>query len=226
MPEAALARVESLLGKGHFGAALREAGALKLGDFALAGHYEFVRQEKVARAQIGIADRYVPARRRAQCATVLRARPEAGRPTMPRSCGSPTWPTRRLTISTRRRGELIRGLRRDIEKNDFAQWCGRKKTLNDVTVLDLRVVRERIYPDFRLEHVFVGRPPIDPDPGYLDPLPPETEAIAFSSAVPGAIFRAATDAPVDIDDRQRPRSRRCRTTRSAHRSRCRCLPTS
>src|SRR5437868_968540 len=53
--EVALARVENLLGKGHFGAALREAAALKLGDAALAGRYEFVRQEKLSRAHIGIA---------------------------------------------------------------------------------------------------------------------------------------------------------------------------
>src|SRR5438270_5413095 len=56
--EVALARVENLLGKGHFGAALREAAALKLGDAALAGRYEFVRQEKLSRAHIGIAARY------------------------------------------------------------------------------------------------------------------------------------------------------------------------
>ena len=198
VPEAALARVESLLGKGHFGAALREAGALKLGDSALAGRYEFVRQEKVARAQIGIADRYF-----------LRGDVRNARRYYQRALKPDTDDVVVLRVAdvankafddlTRRRGELIRGLRRDIEKNDFAQWCGRKKSLNDFTVLDLRAVRERIHPDFRLENVFVGRPPIDPDPGYLDSLPPETEAIAFSSAVPGAIFRAATDAPVDID---------------------------
>jgi hypothetical protein len=151
-----------------------------------------------ARAQIGIAARYA-----------LRGDVRNARRFYERALKPDTGDTVVLRIAemankafdelTRRRGELIRGLRRDIEKNDFAQWCGRKKTLHDVTVLDLRAVRERIYPDFRLEHAFAGRPPIDPDPGFLDPLPPETEAIAFSSAVPGALFRAATDFPVDID---------------------------
>ena len=56
--EVTLARVEGLLGKGYFGAALREAAALKLGDPALASRYEFIRQEKLSRAQIGVADRY------------------------------------------------------------------------------------------------------------------------------------------------------------------------
>ena len=196
--EVALARVESLLGKGHFGAALREAGALKLGDTPLAGHYEFVRHEKRARAQIGIAERYVlrgdvrNARRYYERAL----KPDTGDAAVLRVADVAN---RAFDELTRRRGELIRGLRRDIEKNDFAQWCGRKKTLHDVTVLDLRAVRERIYPDFRLEHAFTGRPPIDPDPGFLDSLPPETEAIAFSSAVPGTLFRAATDSAVDID---------------------------
>ena len=158
----------------------------------------FVRQEKVSRANIGIADRYF-----------LRGDARNARRYYERALKPDTDDAAVLRVAdvaskafddlARRRGELIRGLRRDIQKKDFTQWCGRKKTLNDFTILDVRGVRERIFPDFRLESVFVGRPPIDPDPGYLDPLPPETEVIAFPSAVPGAIFRAATDAPVNID---------------------------
>jgi hypothetical protein len=53
-----LARAENLLGRGHFGRALRELAAMKLDDRALAGRYAFVRQEKLSRAQIGIAQRY------------------------------------------------------------------------------------------------------------------------------------------------------------------------
>src|SRR5690348_4629018 len=56
--EATLARVEHLLGKGQFGAALREIDGLKPADAALAGRYAFIRQEKQSRAQIGIGDRY------------------------------------------------------------------------------------------------------------------------------------------------------------------------
>jgi hypothetical protein len=196
--ERALARAESLLGKGHFGAALREAGALKLGDGALDGRYAFIRQEKLSRARIGIADRYFLRgdARNARRFYERALKPDTDDPAVVRVAEVAG---KAFDDLARRRGELIRGLRRDIERKDFAQWCGRKKTLNDVTILDVRGVRERIFPDFRLESVFTGRPPIDPDPGYLDPLPPETEAIAFSSAVPGAIFRAATDAPVDID---------------------------
>ena len=196
--EVSLARMESLLGKGHFGAALRQAEAMKPGDEALAGRYAFIKQEKVSRAQIGIADRYF-----------LRGDVRNARRYYERALKPNTDDAALLKVAdvaskafddlARRRGELIRGLRKDIQKGDFSQWCGRKKGLNDVTILDVRGVRERIFPDFRLESVFVGRPPIDPDPGYLDPLPPETELVAFSSAVPGAIFRAATDAPVDID---------------------------
>ena len=63
----------------------------------------------------------------------------------------------------------------------------------------MAAVRERIYPDFRLENVFGERPPFQPEPGYLDPLPVETELVAFTSAVPGAIFRAATAEAVDVD---------------------------
>jgi hypothetical protein len=63
-------------------------------------------------------------------------------------------------------------------------------------------VRERIFPDFRLETVFGERPPISVAAGYLDPLPAETELVAFTSAVPGAIFRAATAGAIDIDQPQ------------------------
>ena len=66
-------------------------------------------------------------------------------------------------------------------------------------MLDVEQVRERIYPDFRFETMFGERPPISVKPGYLDPLPGETELVAFTSAIPGAIFRAATAEAVDID---------------------------
>ena len=98
-----------------------------------------------------------------------------------------------------RRQKLISSLKDDIRRNRFTQWCGQKKTLTGLTLVDVKAVRERIYPDFRLEGTFGERPPIDPDPGYLDPLPPESEFVAFPSAVPGALFKATTEAPVDVD---------------------------
>jgi hypothetical protein len=55
--ELGLSRVEDFLGRGHFGAALREAGTLKFGA-ALASRYEFIREEKISRARLGIAHRY------------------------------------------------------------------------------------------------------------------------------------------------------------------------
>ncbi len=54
----ALSKVEDLLGKGHYGAALREIGAVQIGDTLLAGEHAFILQDKTARAQFGIADRY------------------------------------------------------------------------------------------------------------------------------------------------------------------------
>jgi hypothetical protein len=98
-----------------------------------------------------------------------------------------------------RHAELIRGLRQDLEQDNFEEWCGRRSTLNDLTILDSPRLRERIFPDFRLEHAFGERPPVTPQPGYLDALPPESENVAFFSAVPGAVFRAVTGRAVDID---------------------------
>jgi hypothetical protein len=45
---------------------------------------------------------------------------------------------------TRQRSAVIAGLNQDIQKNNFTQWCGREKTLTDVTILDVNAVRERI----------------------------------------------------------------------------------
>jgi type IV secretory pathway VirB2 component (pilin) len=196
--EGKLARVENLLGKGHFGAALREAQEFHPADPALAGRYEFIRQEKVSRAQIGIADRYF-----------LRGDRESARQFYERAVQLETADPAVREVAelagqvfddlTSSRRELISALRADAQAGNFTEWCGRKKTLTGGTILDVGPVRERIYPDFRFETVFGERPPIKADPGYLDPLPPETEFVAFTSAVPGAIFRAATRGAIDID---------------------------
>jgi hypothetical protein len=190
--------MEDLLGRGHFGAALREADALKLGDAALAGRYEFIRQEKVSRAQIGVGDRYVLRgdRRNARRFYERALEPDTADPVVREVAEVASRVFDDLAVQRR---ALIRGLHEDIEKDQFAGWCGRKKTLSHLTILDAAPIRERIFPDFRLEQIFGERPPIDPDPGYLDPLPPESEFVAFPSAVPGAIFRAATDDLVDVD---------------------------
>jgi cell division septum initiation protein DivIVA len=196
--EVTLARVENLLGKGHFGAALREAAALKLGDRALAGRYEFIRQEKLSRANIGIASRYF-LRGDQTNARRFYERALAPDTTDPAVRQVAELAGKAFDNLASQRATLISGLKDDIRKNDFSQWCGRKKALTNLTIIDTGLIRERIYPDFRLESIFGERPPIDPDPGYLDPLPPETEFVAFPSAVPGAVFRAATDTAVDVD---------------------------
>jgi tetratricopeptide (TPR) repeat protein len=196
--EVALARVENLLGKGHFGAALREAAALKLGDAALAGRYEFVRQEKLCRAHIGIAARYF-LRGDRKSARSFYERALAPDTTDPAVKEVAELAGKAFDNLASQRATLIRGLKDDIQKNDFAQWCGRKRTLTNVSIVDTGLVQDRIYPDFRLEDIFGEQPPIDVRPGYLDPLPPETEVVAFPSAMPGATFRAATDAAVEVD---------------------------
>jgi Tc toxin complex TcA C-terminal TcB-binding domain len=196
--EVVLARMESLLGRGHFGAALRESGALKASDAALAGRYAFVRQEKVSRAYIGIAERYF-LRGDARNARLFYERALAPDTADPAVREVAELAGRVFDDLASKRRDLIKGLREDVQQNAFAQWCGRRKTLGNLTILDVGLIRQRIFPDFRLEDAFGERPPIDPDPGYLDPLPPETEFVAFPSAVPGAIFRAATEAPVNIN---------------------------
>jgi hypothetical protein len=196
--EVTLARVEHLLGKGQFGAALAEAASFKPGDAALAGRYAFVAHEKIARAQLGIADRYFlrgdKAKARAFYEKALQ--PAAADPALLQIVDTAS---KAFDELAKQRGALIGGLLQDVKKGDFTRSCGRKKTLKDLTLLDVDLVRKRIFPDFRLEPLFGERPPIHPQPGYVDPLPVETDLVAFQPAVPGAVFRARTDAAINVD---------------------------
>jgi peptidoglycan hydrolase CwlO-like protein len=196
--ETKLARVEDLLGKGHFGPALQEASGLEVASGPLAARYGLVRQEKVSRAQIGIANRYFlrgdvkNARQFFEQALALGTADPAVKQAADAAITA-------FDDLTQRRKVLIDDMTDAIQKNDFAQWCSNKTTLNDLTIVDSEAIRAAIFPDFRLEDAFGERPPIHPAPGYLDPLPVETELVAFPSTMPGATFRAATDGPVDVD---------------------------
>jgi hypothetical protein len=191
--EVALSRGENLLGNGYYGAALRELAAVKPGDSGLADRYSFLLQDKLARANLGIADRYFirgdtgNARRFYQRALQV----------------EPTIPALRTIVATastafdglvNQRTALISGMQESIRRGSFDTWCGQKKSLHDLTILEVAEIRRSVAPDFRLEPIFGERPPITPSPGYLDPLAPEADFIDFSSAVPGAIFKGGADA--------------------------------
>src|SRR4029079_5434034 len=140
--------------------------------------YEFLRQEKISRARIGIAER-----------CFLRGDRKDARRSYERALQSDSSnPKVRETAQlaervyddlANRRREMIQGFKEDIRQDRYAQWCGRRKTLTDLTILDVELLRHEVFPDFRLEEIFGERPPIHPDPGYLDPLPPDTEFIGF-----------------------------------------------
>jgi hypothetical protein len=198
LAEASLARVKDLLGKGHFGPALQEASGFEVASGPLATRYGLIKQEKGSRAQIGIANRYFlrgdvkNARHFFEQALL----PGTGNPAVKQAAEVAA---KAFDDLTQRRKVLIDNLTSAIQKNDFAQWCGHKKALTDLSIVDSQAIRAAIYPDFRLEDTFGERPPIRPQPGYLDPLPVETELVAFPSAMPGATFRAVTDGLVDVD---------------------------
>jgi hypothetical protein len=199
--EASLARVETLLGQGQFGTALREIAAVKVDDPPLAARYGFIRQEKLSRAQLGVADRYV-----------VRGELKKARAFYEQALGATTADAAvrdvaKLAVKAfddlvAQRAKLIAKLEQNVQKGNFEAWCGQKKALTGLTLLDQAGIRARMYPDFRLESSFGERPPLAPAPGYLDPLPVETPVVAFSSPVPGTIFRAATDGGVDVDQPQ------------------------
>jgi hypothetical protein len=196
--EAVLAKVETLIGKGHLGAALQAASALTSSAAALAGRYELLRQEKVSRAQIGIADRYFL---RGDVANARRFYQAALQPGTSDATVTEMAQLASAAFDTlvSQRATLIGTLTASVSKNDFTQWCGAKKTLTNLTLLDVDAVRAKVYPNFRLEDVYGERPPIDPNPGYVDPLPVETPLVAFPIPAPSAVFEAATEAAVNVD---------------------------
>src|SRR5262249_3940882 len=56
--ESALQRVENLIFKGYYGTALREAKSLNFSHSKLKPYYEFIRDEKISRTNVRIADTY------------------------------------------------------------------------------------------------------------------------------------------------------------------------
>jgi hypothetical protein len=188
--EVMLSKVENLLGKGHYGAALRDISALKIGDTPLAAEYEFIRQDKTARANLGIADRYFI---RGDAASARKFYQQAIKvaTTYPAVKDVAKTASKVFDTMQRQRGALMQDLQESIRTNKFDRWCGQKRDLNDFTVLDDVRIREQVAPDFHLERVFGERPPIVPSPGYIDPLPLETDFIDMPSSLPGSVFRSA-----------------------------------
>ena len=198
--EAGLAKIENLIGKGHFGAALRSAGELEIKDNILAENYRLMLQDKLSRTHIGIASRYAI---RGDTQNARRFYEQVLRPETSdaRSREIIDLAGRAFDELTKRRKALIQGIKDSVKEGQHGQLCQKKKDLGRLTVLDVDAVRKRITPEIHLETALGERPPIDPEFGYIDPVAPESEFVAFSSAVPGAIFRANTETgvPVDLD---------------------------
>jgi hypothetical protein len=67
-----------------------------------------------------------------------------------------------------------------IGDDSYADWCGKKNSIRNTTLIDVTGIREAISSDFHLEGVFGDHPPISPTSGWVDPLPPETEFIDYA----------------------------------------------
>jgi hypothetical protein len=196
--EVALSRVENLIGKGLFGVALREAKALQIQDSPLAAHYEFIRQEKVARTHIGIADRYFIRGDKDS------ARQFYARAIQPETTNATIAGVARLAEQTFeqllvKRQDLVNDLKNRIREDSYADWCEKKNELQTTTWMDMSTIRTTIFPDFSLEGIFGELPPIQPTPGWVDPLPPEAEFVDFAAVTPGAVFNADTEKAITVD---------------------------
>jgi hypothetical protein len=189
--EVALSKVENLIGRGNYGAALREINDVKIGDTPLAGQYAFILQDKTARARIGIADRYFIRGDTANARRFYQQAIEVAT-TDPAVNGMAETAGKVFDTLVQRRKALINGLQESIRTNRFDQWCGQKRDLGELTVLDDAQIRAQVAPDYYLERVFGEHPPVELSPGYIDSLPLETDFIDFPSSVPGSVFRTAT----------------------------------
>ena len=196
--EAALSKIENLLGKGHYGAALQQVDALTFDDSPLTGHYHLIRHEKLSRAQLGIADRYFIRGDVAQARTFYQRvlEVETATPTVKRITRTAGQIFDNLLT---RRKRLIDGLRRSIRTSSFDQWCDQKKDLGDFTMLDVRQLRDSVAADYQMERIFGERPPIVPQPGFISPLPPESDSVDSASALPGSVFRSLSEGLIDVD---------------------------
>jgi hypothetical protein len=196
--EAVLSKIENLLGKGHYGAAIRDAKALKIPHSPLAAQYEFLLQEKISRAYIGIADRYF-----------IRGDKESAKKFFVQAIKPNTSNQVILSVASlaeqafdkilNNREEILNSLVSSIKDNNFVDWCEKKNSRLTETVIDTDTIREAIFADFSMEDVFGDVPPISPSPGWVDPLPPETEFIDHTSVTPASIFKADTPKSVDVD---------------------------
>jgi hypothetical protein len=196
--EVVLSKVENLLGKGHYGTAIREAKALKISRSPLAARYEFLLQEKISRAYIGIGDRYF-----------IRGNKENAKNFFAQAIKPDT--TNQVILSVAalaerafeqllaKRQGLLDGLVNVIKDGSYSGWCGKKNSVLIDTVIDTNTIREAISADFSMEDVFGDTPPISPSPGWVDPLPPETEFIDHTSVTPASVFKADTAKSVDVD---------------------------
>lgn len=196
--EVALSRIENLIFKGHFGAALKEAKALKIDNSPLAAHYEFIQHEKISRANIGIGDRYfiLGDKENARKFYENAVKPETANATIIGIAGLANQTFDQLL---KKRQGLFDDLKNCIKNDSFTDWCGKKNNIRTITIADAGEIRAKIFPDFTLEGVFGERPPIVPTPGWVDPLPPEADFIDFPSVTPGAAFNADTENAISVD---------------------------
>jgi cell division septum initiation protein DivIVA len=193
-----LSKIENLLGRGDYGAALKESATLAIPSSPLAGHYEFTRHEKISRAHAGIADRYL-LRGELDQATTFYQRAlvvDTDDATVKRIADAAV---SAFDTLLNRRAQLIQALGAGIQKDSFDEWCGQKRELGDVTVLDVREIRSNVIADFQLERVFGELPPVVSETRFFQPLAPESESVDSASALPGSVFRSVTEGAVDVD---------------------------
>ena len=151
--ETVLSKIENLLGKGYYGTALREAKSLNISASPLAGHYEFLRHEKISRAHIGIADRYFIRgdKESAKKFYTLATKPETTNQTI---LGIAALADQTFEQLLTQRKDLFDGLVRVIGDDSYADWCGKKNSIRNTTLIDVTGIREAISSDFHLEGVF------------------------------------------------------------------------
>jgi hypothetical protein len=212
--ESKLIEVEKLIRRGSYTAALREARLIEVAGSGLASSYALMVQEKVARANVALGDRYLARGDRERATSSYRAAIEArdGDAGTRAVAGIAGAGVRELVA---RRTELLDTLRTMITESKYERWCETRRGIREGSILDH--VRD-LTPDIRLEELLDPRKPVgwppreNPQGGWTDPAPIDEVAdnpglggilLDRPTLVPGGSFTALSAKPIALDTLQR-----------------------
>jgi tetratricopeptide (TPR) repeat protein len=208
--EVKLVEIEKLMRRGSYSAALRSAQSINFEEVNLASTYALIVNEKVARANVALGDRYLAkgdldrAKNNYQAAIDLANSDEKTK--------ALTGLTKQaITDLSESRSSLIETLREILISQDYERWCEIRKGIQNTSILDhlSSVVRDVSLTEILEPQVPPKWPPIaDPRRGWTDPAPIDeltvdngvgTVLLDRPSVTPGFSFSATSARQLSLE---------------------------